>query len=198
MGILKELIENIFEESINVKKRFLNDQTQILEASVKALAACLRSGGKLMIFGNGGSAADAQHLAAEFVNRYLLERPPLAAMALTTDSSILTAVGNDYDFSEIFEKQLRALGKRGDVALGISTSGSSVNVIKGLKMAKSMGLVTIGLGGAENSAMKEYCDFYLAIYGSITPRIQETQILVEHILVELVDQELFGVQNTTP
>lgn len=192
---MKDRIESIFEESIRIKRQFLEDQLETLEKSVKALAACLKNGGKLLIFGNGGSAADSQHLAAEFVNRYLTERPPLSAIALTTDTSILTAIGNDYEFSEIFEKQVKALGKRGDIALGISTSGSSLNVIKGLEMARSMGLATIGLGGPPGGSMKETCDYYLAIYGSVTPRIQETQLVVEHILVELVDVELFGVGN---
>lgn len=189
---LKERIENIFEESIRVKRRFLEDQSAILEQSVLALAASLRQGAKLLIFGNGGSAADSQHLAAEFVNRYLIERPPLAAIALTTDTSILTAIGNDYDFVEIFAKQIRSLGKAGDVALGISTSGSSVNVIRGLETAKSIGMTTIGLGGPPEGPMKEKCDFYISIHGSVTPRVQETQLLVEHVLVELVDAELFG------
>lgn len=192
---LKDRIESIFEESIRIKRQFLEDQLETLEKSVKALAACLKNGGKLLIFGNGGSAADSQHLAAEFVNRYLTERPPLSAIALTTDTSILTAIGNDYEFSEIFEKQVKAVGKKGDIALGISTSGSSLNVIKGLEMARSMGLATIGLGGPPGGSMKETCDFYLAIYGSVTPRIQETQLVVEHILVELVDIELFGSEN---
>lgn len=192
---MKDRIESIFEESIRIKRQFLEDQLETLEKSVKALAACLKNGGKLLIFGNGGSAADSQHLAAEFVNRYLTERPPLSAIALTTDTSILTAIGNDYEFSEIFEKQVKALGKRGDIALGISTSGSSLNVIKGLEMARSMGLATIGLGGPPGGSMRETCDYYLAIYGSVTPRIQETQLVVEHILVELVDVELFGVGN---
>lgn len=192
---MKDRIESIFEESIRIKRQFLEDQLETLEKSVKALAACLKNGGKLLIFGNGGSAADSQHLAAEFVNRYLTERPPLSAIALTTDTSILTAIGNDYEFSEIFKKQVKALGKRGDIALGISTSGSSLNVIKGLEMARSMGLATIGLGGPPGGSMKETCDYYLAIYGSVTPRIQETQLVVEHILVELVDVELFGVGN---
>ncbi len=189
---LKEKIEQIFEESIRVKRQFLLDQTNVLEKSVKALLDCFRNGGKLLIFGNGGSAADSQHLAAEFVNRYLIERAPLPAIALTTDTSVLTAVGNDYDFTEIFEKQIKALGKKGDTVLGISTSGSSKNVIKGLVMAKSMGLTTIGLGGPASSPMCELCDFYIAISGSVTPRIQETQLIVEHILVELVDSELFA------
>ncbi len=192
---MKDRIESIFEESIRIKRQFLEDQLETLEKSVKALAACLKNGGKLLIFGNGGSAADSQHLAAEFVNRYLTERPPLSAIALTTDTSILTAIGNDYEFSEIFEKQVKAVGKKGDIALGISTSGSSLNVIKGLEMARSMGLATIGLGGPPGGSMKETCDFYLAIYGSVTPRIQETQLVVEHILVELVDIELFGSEN---
>lgn len=192
---MKVKIESIFEESIRIKRQFLKDQTETLEKSVKALAASLKNGGKLLIFGNGGSAGDSQHLAAEFVNRYLIERPPLAAIALTTDTSILTAIGNDYEFSEIFEKQIKALGKKGDVVLGISTSGASLNVIKGLEMARSMGLTTIGLGGPPAGPMEKLCDYYLAIYGSVTPRVQETQLVVEHILVELVDMELFGLQD---
>ena len=193
---MKDRIKEIFEDSIRVKQCFLEDQTPILEKCVKTIAECMKSQGKLLIFGNGGSAADAQHLAAEFVNRYLTERPPLSAIALTTDTSVLTAIGNDYDFSEIFEKQIKAIGRNGDVALGISTSGSSVNVVKGLGMARKMGLTTIGLGGPPEAPMKEVSDLYLSVHGSVTPRVQETQIVVEHILIELVDAELFGASQS--
>ncbi len=188
---MKEALWDIFRQSSQVRDAFLAKNADILLEAIKTIAAAMGRGNKLLIFGNGGSAADSQHLAAEFVNRYLVERPPLPALALTTDSSILTAIGNDYQFQDVFEKQIKALGKKGDVAFGISTSGRSLNVIKGLKAAQSMGLTTIGLGGPAESP-KEHCRFYLTTEGGTTPRIQETHLLVYHSIVEMVDRILFG------
>ncbi|MBW2646708.1 MAG: SIS domain-containing protein, partial [Deltaproteobacteria bacterium] len=122
---MKDIVLQIFEESIKVKEKFVRDHSDVMLRVAERLATCLKAGNKLLLFGNGGSAADAQHIAAEFVNRFQIERPPLAALALTTDTSILTSIGNDYDFNTIFSKQIRALGKKGDMALGISTSGNS-------------------------------------------------------------------------
>ena len=129
---MKDHVVKIFKESCRVKEAFINDNLGRLVNIIEVLTAALKAGNKILIFGNGGSAADAQHIAAEFVNRFIIERPPLPAIALTTDTSVITSVGNDYDFSEIFSKQIRALGQPGDVAWGISTSGNSPNVIKGL------------------------------------------------------------------
>uniref|UniRef100_A0A7C4EVY2 SIS domain-containing protein n=1 Tax=Desulfomonile tiedjei TaxID=2358 RepID=A0A7C4EVY2_9BACT len=187
---------DIFRQSSQVRDAFLAKNADILLEAIKTIATAMGRGNKLLIFGNGGSAADSQHLAAEFVNRYLVERPPLPALALTTDTSILTAIGNDYQFHDVFEKQIKALGKKGDVAFGISTSGRSLNVIKGLKAAQSLGLTTIGLGGPADSPMKEHSRFYLTTEGGATPRIQETHLVVYHCIVEMVDRILFGAPPT--
>ncbi|MFH0823785.1 MAG: D-sedoheptulose 7-phosphate isomerase [Pseudomonadota bacterium] len=189
---MKTQLAGIFQESIQLKERFLRENAAILEGAIRGLAQVIKAGNKVLLFGNGGSAADAQHLAAEFVNRYRMERPPLPAIALTTDTSILTAISNDYDFTEVFEKQVKALGRSGDAAIGISTSGSSLNVVRGLKQAREQGLVTIGLGGPPACPMSLTCDYYMAVDGAPTPRIQEVHLIVEHVLVEMVDEMLFG------
>jgi len=194
---VKEALRDIFRQSSLVRDVFLAKNAETLLEAIKSIAAAMGRGNKLLIFGNGGSAADAQHLAAEFVNRYLFERPPLPALALTTDTSILTAIGNDYQFQDIFEKQVKALGKKGDVALGISTSGKSLNVMKALRAAQSLGITTIGLGGPADSPMKEHCRFYLTTEGGSTPRIQETHLIVYHCIVEMVDRILFGAAPMT-
>jgi D-sedoheptulose 7-phosphate isomerase len=192
---VNEALHEIFRASSQVRDSFLAVNSGTLEKVIKSLAAAMGRGNKLLTFGNGGSAADAQHIAAEFVNRYLIDRPPLPALALTTDTSILTAIGNDFHFQDIFEKQIKALGKRGDVALGISTSGRSANVLRGLRAAHVLGLTTIGLGGPADSPMKECCLYYLSVEGDCTPRIQETHLLVAHCVVEMVDRVLFGPQS---
>ncbi len=160
--------------------------------SAKRLAGVLRAGGKLLVMGNGGSAADAQHLAAELVGRFLIERRALPAIALTTDTSILTAVGNDYGFDEVFSRQVEALGAAGDLVLGISTSGNSQNVINGLAMARQKGCSTIGLLGLDGGAIAGMVDLSLTIPTNETPRIQEAHQLIIHILCDLVEKELFG------
>ena len=189
---LKERILEIFKESHRTKERFLENNLGVLAEAIRALAQVLGTGNKILFFGNGGSAADAQHLAAEFVNRYLTDRPPLAALALTTDTSVLTAIANDYDYSEVFAKQIRALGKKGDAAVGISTSGRSLNVYKGLETAQELGLITIGIGGPAGAPMQRTCSHYLSVDSAVTPRIQETHLLVGHTIVELLDEMLFG------
>lgn len=154
-----------------------------------------RSGGKLLIFGNGGSAADAQHMAAEFVNRFKLNRPPLPAIALTTDSSVLTSIGNDFGFDVIFVKQIEALGKAGDLALAISTSGNSPNVVQAVEAAKKIGMRTAALtGGTGNPGgrLGPLVDLLLNVPTDSTPHIQETHLWVEHIVCELVEKEMFG------
>ncbi|HLE17431.1 MAG TPA: D-sedoheptulose 7-phosphate isomerase, partial [Syntrophales bacterium] len=161
-----------------------------------ALTLALKRRNKILIFGNGGSAADAQHLAAEFVNRFMIERPPLAAMALSTDTSVITSIGNDYDFSEIFSKQIRALGQEGDVAWGISTSGNSPNVVKALETANKMKLVTIGLTGKDGGAIAGTVDYWLNVSSNSTPRIQEVHITVGHVICEMVDFKLFQRPET--
>jgi D-sedoheptulose 7-phosphate isomerase len=194
-GALKSHIADIFKESIRLKEAFLRDNLDILEQTGLALAQVLRLGAKILLFGNGGSAADAQHIAAEFVNRFIIDRPPLPALALTTDSSVLTSISNDFGYDEIFEKQIRALGRKGDAAIGISTSGRSRNVLRGLKEARETGLITVGIGGPVNSPMKDECDFYLSVDGGATPRIQEVHLLIGHTLVEIIDERLFGANK---
>jgi D-sedoheptulose 7-phosphate isomerase len=193
---MKEIVLQIFEESIKVKEKFVRDHADAMLRVAKKLAACFQSGNKLLLFGNGGSAADAQHIAAEFVNRFQIERPPLAALALTTDTSILTSIGNDYDFNTIFSKQIRALGKKGDMALGISTSGNSSNVIEAMDVAREMGLYTVGLTGCGGGGMKECSDEIFVVDSSVTARIQETHITVGHVLCELVERMLFPEEKS--
>lgn len=156
------------------------------------LCSAFEHGGKLLIFGNGGSAADAQHLAAEFVNRFRLERRPLPAVALTTDTSVITSVSNDYDFDQVFSKQVEALAKPGDVVLGISTSGNSPNVLKALSAARDIGAKTVALTGGTGGTMGRWADLVLRVDSADTPRIQEVHIFLEHLLCDLVEQRLFG------
>ena len=159
------------------------------------IAEGLKAGGKVLLFGNGGSAADAQHLAAEFVGRFVLERSPLPGIALTTDSSILTAVGNDYGFDEVFVRQVLALGRPRDVAIGISTSGNSPNVVKAVRVAAERGLRTIGLAGRDGGVLAKEVEIAITVPSTNTARIQECHIAVGHILCELVEGELFGRQT---
>lgn len=189
---MKQAIELAFEESIRVKQAFLRDNLDMLVRVIDAVAAALQRGNKLLIFGNGGSAADAQHIAAEFTNRFLIERPPLAALALTTDTSALTAIANDYDYSQVFAKQVKALGRAGDMALAISTSGNSANILLALDACRELKITTIGLTGGKGGKMAAKVDFLLqASEGKTSPRIQETHILVGHVICEMVDQKLF-------
>ncbi len=188
---MEKIIQKRFKESAEVKARFLKENlSKILEA-VKLISRTFEAGNKVFFFGNGGSAADAQHMAAEFVNRYIMDRPPLPAIALTTDSSILTSISNDAAFTEIFSRQLKALGKEGDVAFGISTSGNSANVIKAFEIAKEMGINTIALAGNDGGILGKIGDISLVVSSNSTPRIQETHILVGHLLCEMVEHQLF-------
>jgi len=187
---VKESVARILKEGAELRLRMGETMADQIVAAARALAQAFKEGGKVLLFGNGGSAADAQHIAAEFVNRFAIERPPLPAIALTTDSSILTSVSNDYAFDEVFAKQVKALGKKGDVAIGISTSGTSVNVLKALRAAKKIGMTTIALCG-EGGKMGPLADVLLAVPSKSTPRIQEAHIAVGHILCELTDTLLF-------
>jgi D-sedoheptulose 7-phosphate isomerase len=191
--IMKDIVIQAFEESIQVKQAFLRDNLDALILAIDAIVAALKRGNKLLVFGNGGSAADAQHIAAEFTNRFIIERPPLAALALTTDSSALTAIANDYDYSQVFAKQLRALGKAGDIALAISTSGNSGNILAALEACRELQITTIGLTGGNGGKMAPVVDFLLrASEGKNSPRIQETHILVGHVICDIVDRKLFA------
>lgn len=188
---MEDHIIKTFKESSRVKDIFLNENLGRLTQVIEAITAALKAGNKILLFGNGGSAADAQHIAAEFINRFIIERPPLPAIALTTDTSVITSIGNDYDFSEIFSKQIRALSQPGDIAWGISTSGNSANVLKGLEMAKKMGLVTLAFTGKDGGDIAKIVDFSINVSSSSTARIQETHITAGHVICEMVDIKLF-------
>ena len=189
---MKESIVKAFDESIRVKQAFLRDNLEALTQAIDAIVAAFKRGNKLLLFGNGGSAADAQHIAAEFTNRFLIERPPLPAIALTTDSSALTAIANDYDYAQVFAKQVQALGKPEDIAIAISTSGNSPNVLAAIEVCKTLNISTIGLTGGSGGKMIGKVDYMLRVAeGKNSPRIQETHILVGHVICDIVDQKLF-------
>ncbi len=187
---MKDIILDTLQDSIRVKDQFIKNNIPLILRGVDMLVTCITSGHKILIFGNGGSAADAQHIAAEFVNRFQIERPPLAAIALTTDTSIITSIGNDYNFGEIFSKQINALGKKDDIAIGISTSGKSKNVIQAIHAAGKIGMFTIGLTG-RGGELAECVDLVFAVKSDITARIQEVHITLGHILCDLVERTLF-------
>ncbi|MGD9339192.1 MAG: D-sedoheptulose 7-phosphate isomerase [Syntrophobacterales bacterium] len=188
---MEKIVDRSFLESIQVKQRCreLNRESLIRAATV--IVNAFNNENKLMIFGNGGSAADAQHIAAEFVNRFMIERPPLPALALTTDTSIITSVSNDYTFDDIFSKQVKALGIEGDVAWGLSTSGTSANVLEALAVARKRGLRTIGMTGSDSAKMTDLAQVLLTVEAKDTPRIQECHITMAHVICELVDYQLF-------
>ena len=188
---MKNIVINAFQESIRVKECFVKKNMDGLLTAAQRLATCFAADHKLLIFGNGGSAADAQHIAAEFVNRFSVERRPLPALALSTDTSVLTSISNDYSFDEVFSKQIKAIGKRDDFVLGISTSGNSRNVILAVETARDMGLYTVGLTGCGGGNLTHCCDLALIVDSQATPRIQETHITAGHILCDLVDRILF-------
>ncbi len=190
---MKDIVVRGFEESIRLKRDFLTRKNiDIIVSMARCIGHAFEKGNKLLLFGNGGSAADAQHLAAEFVNRFRVDRRPLPAMALTTDSSVLTSISNDYNYSDVFSKQIMALGSKGDIAWGISTSGRSLNVIKGLKIAKENGLATIALSGGDGGEIVSIADMALVVNSNDTPRIQEIHITVGHTICELIDFLLEG------
>jgi D-sedoheptulose 7-phosphate isomerase len=185
-----QIITDILEDSLRVKRASIQANVDRIRRGADMLAACISSGHKILIFGNGGSAADSQHIAAEFVNRFRIERPPLAALALTTDSSILTSIGNDYRFEDVFTKQVAALGRPGDVAWGISTSGNSPNVVAAIADARRRGLATVGMTG-RGGKLAAGAELVFTVDSDVTARIQETHITIAHILCELVDRILF-------
>ena len=192
--IADKVVARSLQDSIALKQQLLSDeryQTQVLSLGI-AMAEALASGHKAIFFGNGGSAADAQHLAAELTGRYLIERPSLAALTLTANTSALTAIGNDYSYDMVFARQLEGLGSSGDVAIGISTSGTSINVVRAMKVARSKGIVTAALTGKTGGALLSLVDHCIRIPSECTPRIQEAHILTGHILCEIIEHELFS------
>ena len=193
---LRTEAEQNLRESIRTKETLLQAGIDVLLDMADLTARAFRGRHRLFLFGNGGSAADAQHLAAEFVNRFQMDRIPLPAMALTPDSSVITSIGNDSAFEDIFLRQLQALAQPGDVALGISTSGTSPNVVKALRWARENGVHSMGLAGAKRTEMQVYCDLLLRVPSSLTPRVQECHITLGHILCGLVEEILFGGEAT--
>ncbi len=188
---MKAIIEEILKDSQEVKGAFIRENTPELILLSEKIASAFTGNHKLLLCGNGGSAADAQHIAAEFVNRYTIERRPFPAIALTTDSSVITSIGNDYSFDKIFSKQVQALGTEGDVLLAISTSGNSENVLSAVKDARSKGIYTGALLGKDGGKIGEVVDLALIARCDQTPRIQEAHILAGHIVCHLVDHIIF-------
>ncbi|NQU08962.1 MAG: D-sedoheptulose 7-phosphate isomerase [Candidatus Abyssubacteria bacterium] len=185
-----ELVRRRIQASVRVKQRFSQKLIRNVALAAEKIGECHRSGGKLILLGNGGSAADAQHIACELVGRFLLERRALEAVALSTDTSILTCLGNDYGYDRIFERQIEACAKPGDVVVGISTSGNSPNVIRAVKRAKKVGCTTIGMTGRGGGKLKGMVDVLLNVPSEETPRIQESHILMGHIICELVERDV--------
>jgi len=186
-----EEIDKIIRESCNVKMTLLN-QGSTINSIVNTLEKAFRNNQKVLIAGNGGSAADSQHMAGELIGRFLMERKSLSAIALTTDSSVLTCWPNDYSFDTVFSRQVEAHGKMGDVFIGISTSGNSKNIIEAIKQARKQGVYTIALLGCGGGQIKELADLSLVVNSNETPRVQESHILVIHIICELLEKRLFG------
>ena len=189
MSSRTDLVRRRLQESLEVKQALGSEVPRIVEVA-EALLAALGAGGKVLFFGNGGSAADAQHLAAELVGRFELERAPFPAVALTVNTSSLTAIANDYAFDDVFARQILALGSPRDVAVALSTSGRSPNVIRGVQAARSKGLVTVALTGQDGGALKENVDYCVCVPSTVTSRIQECHILIGHILCEILEAEL--------
>lgn len=183
-------IEEAIEEAVAVHRQIGDDVKQAVCAAADAIVASHRAGGRLLAFGNGGSAADAQHLAAELVGRFLVEREPISALALTTNPSTMTCLINDYPPDDVFARQVRAHARAGDVSVGISTSGNSPNVVNGLAEARRIGAVTIGLTGLSGGAMREHCDLWLPAPSNFTPRIQEVHDFLIHAVCQLIDEAM--------
>jgi D-sedoheptulose 7-phosphate isomerase len=187
-------VKGLIEDSIAVKQKLLGDDEIISTVAriAEMLVAALQGGGKLLAFGNGGSAGDAQHICAEFVGRFAFDRPALPALALSVNTSCVTAIGNDYGFDNVFSRQVEALGRPGDIAIGISTSGNSPNVLCGLSAASRLGLRTAALTGETGGKLKNCAEYCVCVPSKETPRIQECHILVGHIIADIVEQTMFG------
>lgn len=194
---MKDYIKNQITEAQRVMTSMLTEPVllEIVEAASRACIECLQNGGKILLAGNGGSAADAQHIAGEFVSRFAFDRHGLAAIALTTDTSILTAIGNDYGYDKLFARQIQALGQKGDVFIGYTTSGKSPNILLALKEARLRGLICIGLTGNRGGPILELCDYLLEVPSADTPKIQEGHLVLGHILCGLVENTIFKVPD---
>ena len=186
---MQSIIKFEFEEHLKTSQATFESISYSVEVAAKLCLDCLKNGNKILLFGNGGSAADAQHIAAELVGRYKTERKGLAAIALTTDTSALTAISNDYGYDCVFDRQVEALANKGDVAIGISTGGSSANVVSALKLAKNLGCKTIGFSGRDGGEMNDICDTNIVVPAQDTARIQEMHIVIGHTICNLIDLE---------
>lgn len=193
--MIQGYIKNQIIEAQRVMASMLTEVALLekLEAASRACIDCLQNGGKILLAGNGGSAADAQHIAGEFVSRFAFDRPGLAAIALTTDTSILTAIGNDYGYEKLFARQVQALGQKGDVFIGYTTSGKSPNILLAFQEARLRGLICIGLTGNRRGSIVELCDYLLEVPSADTPKIQEGHLVLGHILCGLVENAIFKV-----
>ena len=187
---MNSMIQKEFQDHITISQKSMKNLSNNIEIAAKICIKTIRKNGKIILFGNGGSAADAQHIAAELVGRYITERKGLSAIALTTDTSILTSIGNDYGYEEIFSRQIEALAKSEDVVIGISTGGTSKNVINAMKLANETGCKIVGFSGKDGGMMNEICDVNIVVPSDQTPRIQEMHILIGHTLCHLIDYEL--------
>jgi D-sedoheptulose 7-phosphate isomerase len=188
---MKEKIQEVFRDSIAVKKKFLEEHLDVIVEVSQLLADTFTSGRKLLLFGNGGSATDASHIAAEFVNRFRMERPAFPAIALNTDMAVITSIANDYDYAQVFARQLKALAQEGDVAIAISTSGASPNIINAVSVARHKKVKTVAFTGAKGDELASICDYVFAVPSSITPRVQETHSVLGHVLCQMVEEILF-------
>jgi D-sedoheptulose 7-phosphate isomerase len=187
---MQSIIKHEFNEHIKVSQNTINSVATQIEAAVKICVRSLKNSGKILIMGNGGSAADAQHIAAELIGRYKIERAGLPAIALTTDTSAMTAIANDYGFIYLFDRQVKALAQEGDVVIGISTGGTSANIVNALISANDIGCKTIGFSGKDGGEFNKICDVNLLVNSHDTPRIQEMHILIGHTICHLIEQEL--------
>jgi D-sedoheptulose 7-phosphate isomerase len=194
---MKDRIVRMFDESARLQKDFLKSGVDTLVRVAEVVVAAARAGRKILLFGNGGSAADAQHVAAEFVNRFRANRRAIAAIALTTDTSVLTSIGNDLGFTRVFARQIEALGRPDDVAIAFSTSGTSPNVIEAVREARARGLITVGFAGGDGGLLLREADHCLVVASANTPRVQEVHILAAHALCDLVEQELIHHHGET-
>jgi len=185
---MRDKIAKLIEESAKMQRSISGEVSEKIESAAKAILTSLKLGGKILVFGNGGSAADSQHFAAELVGRFKKERAGLAAIALTVNTSTLTAIANDYGYDVVFARQIEALGKKGDVAIGLSTSGNSKNVIEAFRKARKLGMATVGMLGRDGGKLKDECDIAIIVPSDDTPRIQEAHITIIHILCELIDE----------
>ncbi len=191
---MEKFIANQVKKSYEIKQAIYNDKKlmNLIKEVALVVTKAYKKGNKTLIAGNGGSAADAQHIAGEFVSRFYFDREGLPSIALTTDTSILTAIGNDYGYEKLFARQVQANGRKGDIFIGISTSGNSKNIIEALKECKNKGIITVGLTGESGGVMKELCNYCICVPSDETPRIQESHILIGHIICSVVEEEIFG------